>query len=55
MVEPLLSGIVLGMITNGLFVAAFLQYRREISSKSNFVKMQIKICKILIKLNLTIF
>jgi hypothetical protein len=39
MVEPLLSGIVLGMITVtafGLFVAAFLQYRREISSKSNF-------------------
>lgn len=31
MVEPLLSGIVLGMITVsafGLFVAAFLQYRR---------------------------
>jgi cytochrome b6-f complex subunit 5 len=29
MVEPLLSGIVLGMITAfGLFVAAFLQYRR---------------------------
>ena len=31
MVEPLLSGIVLGMITvtaMGLFVAAFLQYRR---------------------------
>ena len=31
MVEPLLSGIVLGMITGtamGLFVAAFLQYRR---------------------------
>jgi hypothetical protein len=41
MVEPLLSGIVLGMITVtafGLFVAAFLQYR-EISSKSNFVKI----------------
>jgi hypothetical protein len=37
MVEPLLSGIVLGMITVtfGLFVAA-LQYRRGISSKSNF-------------------
>jgi cytochrome b6-f complex subunit 5 len=31
MVEPLLSGIVLGMITVtafGLFVAAYLQYRR---------------------------
>nr|QUS63649.1 subunit V of cytochrome b6/f complex [Haslea silbo]QUS63852.1 subunit V of cytochrome b6/f complex [Haslea silbo] len=31
MVEPLLSGIVLGLITvsaTGLFVAAFLQYRR---------------------------
>lgn len=31
MVEPLLSGIVLGLITVtaiGLFVAAFLQYRR---------------------------
>jgi len=31
MVEPILSGIVLGMITvsaMGLFVAAFLQYRR---------------------------
>jgi len=31
MVEPLLSGIVLGMITVsalGLFIAAFLQYRR---------------------------
>jgi hypothetical protein len=57
MVEPLLSGIVLGMIT----VTAFsLQHSYntvvEISSKSNFVKiLQIKICKVLIKLNLTIF
>jgi hypothetical protein len=33
MVEPLLSGIVLGLITVtafGLFVAAFLQYRRRV-------------------------
>jgi biopolymer transport protein ExbB/TolQ len=48
MVEPLLSGIVLGMITTafGLFVAAFLQYRREISSKSNLLKScRLKICR----------
>jgi cytochrome b6-f complex subunit 5 len=45
MVEPLLSGIVLGMITVtafGLFVAAFLQYRRGNQSLI-FVKiLQIK-------------
>jgi len=37
MVEPILSGIVLGMITvsaMGLFVAAFLQYRRRVSALS---------------------
>jgi hypothetical protein len=46
MVEPLLSGIVLGMITVtafGLFVAASYNTVVEISSKSNFVKiLQIK-------------
>jgi hypothetical protein len=57
MVEPLLSGIVLGMIT----VTAFsLQHSYntvvEISSKSNFVKiLQIKICKVLIKLKFNYF
>jgi cytochrome b6-f complex subunit 5 len=58
MVEPLLSGIVLGMITVtafGLFVAAFLQYRRgSVRSLILLKSCRLKICKVL-KLNLTIF